>query len=172
MPRFLLSRLSSKCKEKADELRKSHNEKRLEATKKRNDDEAIREIEPIITKEQKRKDWAPCHAVHGKSRGRAVVAVQTVDSDGAVHTHSTKESVEAQAAAELNPRFRLSASAPIFSSPLIEHTGILGDKPAVREILNGTFQYPEGTDEWTMAIMQEACSVFQQLSPESIVTLV
>ena len=110
--------------------------------------------------------------MHGKSRGRAVVAVQTVDSDGVVHTHSTKESVEAQAAAELNPRFRLSASAPIFSSPLIEHTGILGDKPAVREILNGTFQYPEGTDEWTIAIMQEACSVFKQLSPESIVTLV
>jgi hypothetical protein len=48
----------------------------------------------------------------------------------------------------------------------------MGEKPAVKEILAGTFQYPEGTDPFTKAIMKEACEVFQHMSPKDLVVLV
>ena len=58
------------------------------------------------------------------------------------------------------------------SSPLLEHVGLMGEKPAVKQILNGTFDFPPGTDRWTIAIMKEACTVFQHMSPEGICELV
>jgi hypothetical protein len=93
-------------------------------------------------------------------------------ADGSVKTVSTREEVEQAAAAELNPRFRLSAMAPIFQSQLFEHVGPLGKKPAVQQILNGTLVWPDGTDHWTKAIMLEACRVSQLMTPDEISALV
>lgn len=115
-----------------------------------------------------------CHlSTRQAPRQVAVLAVQVPTETEEVLTFDTQEGgVEAAAAAELNPRFRLSATAPIFDSPLMDYVGLLGEKPAVKEILNGTFIFPPGTDRWTIAIMHEACNIFQKMSPEDIVDLV
>jgi hypothetical protein len=44
--------------------------------------------------------------------------------------------------------------------------------PSVKAILNGTFEYPNGCDKWTVAIMKAACEVFQKMSPKEISDLV
>jgi hypothetical protein len=49
---------------------------------------------------------------------------------------------------------------------------MMGEKPAVKEILNGTFEYPPGCDRWTVSIMQEARKMFQHVSPKDIVEMV
>lgn len=160
-------------KQQAEVLRQDHLAHRLEIAKEKGDDEAIAAIKRIIKKERKKQAWIVAGRSHGKPRARSVMAAQVADDQGYVSTtYDTQEGVEEQAAADLGPRFRLSASAPIFSSPLMEHVGILGDKPAVKQILNGTFDFPPGTDRWTIAIMKEACTVFQHMSPNDIVDLV
>jgi hypothetical protein len=98
--------------------------------------------------------------------------VQATDSNGNVFTYNTQSGIEQQAAAELNPHFRLSATAPIFTSPLLEYVGTMGEKPAVKEILAGTFVYPDCTDYFTKAIMQEACKMFQHMSSQEVYKMV
>ena len=161
-----------RLKQDAPDIRSDHLEYRRELADKRGDADAVQQIERIIRKENDKKGWGVCRATHGKPRGRSVMAVQVTDSNGEVRTCNTREEVESAAAECFNSRFRLSASAPIFSSPLIEYTGLMGEKPAVKQILNGTFVYPPGSDYWTVAIFQEACSIFKTMSPEDIVTLV
>jgi hypothetical protein len=160
------------CKGQAPQLRQDHLQARLVDAKEKGDDEAIKAITRIIKKERRNKLWVAARHVHGKKRGRSVLKVQVRANDGNVYTYDTQADVEAAAAAELNPRFRLSASAPIFTSPLLEYIGTMGEKPAVKEILAGTFRYPEGTDPFTKAIMKEACEVFQHMSPKDVVDLV
>ena len=101
-----------------------------------------------------------------------MLEVEVKDGCGVTQSYSTQAEIEQQAVNELDPRFRLSESAPIFTSPLIDHVGPLGENPTVKAILNGTFVYPEGCDKWTVAIMKAACDVFQKMSPEEISDLV
>lgn len=159
-------------KQKADQLRKDHLTRRLDIAKERGDTEAIKAIKRIIKKERKKKAWSLGRSVYGKPRGKAVLAVEVKDDNGIAQSYSTQAEIEQQAVNELDPRFRLSESAPIFTSPLIDHVGPLGENPAVKEILNGTFVYPDGCDKWTIAIMKAACDVFQHMSPEEISNLV
>ncbi|MGA0401929.1 MAG: hypothetical protein ACO3PX_18315, partial [bacterium] len=143
------------CKQNSPQLRDSHLDRRLEIATSKGDEAAIKAITAIIKKEASRKDWSACRRSQEKSRGRSVLSVQTVDSDGLTHTKDTQAEVEAAAAAELNPRFRLANTAPIFHSELIDHTGPMGELPAVKHILRGTFDFPPDTDPWTRAIIQE-----------------
>jgi hypothetical protein len=136
------------CKQQAAELRKNHLDSRLERAKELNDEDAIKAIERIIKKENNQRDWGVARMVHGKKRGRNVLTVEVKNADGTVTTCNTRDSVEDAAANELNPRFRLSASAPIFNSPLIDYVGMMGEKPAVKQILDGTFEYPADCDRF------------------------
>lgn len=159
-------------KAEAPFFRHTHLADRKAKAEARGDKDSVQQITRIIKKERVKKGWGICRAVHGKPRGRSVLSIQVKNADGSISTHSNQEAVEQHAAAELNPRFRLSASAPIFTSPLLEHVGLLGEKPAVKEILAGTFDFPPGTDLYTIAIMQAACRLFQHMSSEDISTLV
>jgi hypothetical protein len=108
------------CKQQAAELRKNHLDSRLERAKELNDKDAIKAIERIMKKENNRKDWGVAKMVHGKKHGRNVLTVEVKNDDGTTTVCYTREAVEEAAVAELNPRFRLSASAPIFTSPLLD----------------------------------------------------
>jgi hypothetical protein len=101
----------------AEELRQDHLEQILEQAKLRNDVDAIKAIKRIIHRERKKKMWGTARQVHGKPRGKSVLQVQATDSDGNVFTYDTQSGIEQQAAAELNPCFRLSVTAPIFTCP-------------------------------------------------------
>lgn len=48
----------------------------------------------------------------------------------------------------------------------------MGELPAVKHILRGTFDFPPDTDPWTRAILQEAAIAFQHMSPNEVVTMV
>lgn len=42
----------------------------------------------------------------------------------------------------------------------------------MKAILEGTYEFPSGTDSWTIEILKQACYVFQKMSGEEIVGLV
>ena len=160
------------CKDNAVTLREAHLSSRLAVAREREDEDAIKAITRIIHKERYCKRWAAAKAVFGKPRMKSPLAVQTEAPDGAVALHDTQEDLEHATKGVLDPRFRLSTTAPIFSSPLLEYTGILGEKPAVQQMLRGTFRFPPGTDPFTMALIREACELFQHTSAEGVVELV
>jgi hypothetical protein len=61
---------------------------------------------------------------------------------------------------------------PICSSSLLEDVGLLGERPAVQKILRNTYSFPPDTDRYTIYLLQEACKIFQHMTPGEVVEMV
>ena len=72
----------------------------------------------------------------------------------------------------LSQRFRLAHSAPCYRGQLFDDLGFMGDTECAHMILNGTYKYPQDTDQWTKRILQEAHITFLQLSGIEIETMI
>jgi len=70
----------------------------------------------------------------------------------------------------LSQRFWLAHSAPCYRGQLSDDLGFTGDTECAQKILEGTYEYPPDTDEWTKKILQEAHITFIQISGAEIGT--
>ena len=86
--------------------------------------------------------------------------VETVDEDGKVTQHKTKEAVEGALHGEIGSRFNRAESAPICNGPLFELLGYNADTEAGMQILEGTFVAPPGTDPATIIILREIARIW------------
>ena len=75
-----------------------------------------------------------------------------------------------QTSEHLSQRFRLAHSAPCYRGQLFDDLGFTGDTECAQKILEGMYQYPPDTDEWTKKILQEAHITFTQISGAEIGT--
>jgi hypothetical protein len=55
---------------------------------------------------------------------------------------------------------------------LFEDLGFMGDTKCAQKILEGTYDYPPGTDKWTKKILQEAQFTSSQMSGTEIATMI
>ena len=79
--------------------------------------------------------------------------------------YATKEGVEQQSAKALKKRFRIAMHAPVLQDErLVRDFGYLGDTAATRQVLEGTYEYPEEMDDHTRMIFEEAQFIFQKMS--------
>jgi hypothetical protein len=156
---------------KAAALRKQHLGERLKIAKRSNDTDAIKAITRIIKKEHQRRDWSTTnYAIKGPGM-RSVCAIQ-VTEDGTTRAFTDKTSLEENGGKQINKRYTQSYSAPICSSSLLEDVGLLGERPAVQKILRNTYSFPLDTDRYTIYLLQEACKIFQHMTPGEIVEMV
>ena len=90
-----------------------------------------------------------------KTRTPALAIVETVDEDGKVTQHRTKDEVEHAIHNGISPRFSRAESAPICNGPLFKLLGYNADTEAGMEILEGTFKPPQDTDPATFIILNK-----------------
>ena len=107
------------------------------------------------------KKWRRINHTTWPPRGGAPITLR-VQAGKTVKTYSTEHEMFEQTSEHLSQRFRLAHSAPCYRGQLFDNLGFTGDTKCAQKILEGTYQYPPDTDEWTKKILQEAHVTFTQ----------
>ena len=76
--------------------------------------------------------------------------------------------MEEQSATKLKERFQTARIAPICNNQLFEDFGYLGEKEATKQVLEGTYQCPIGTDKYTRLLLEEAAHIFGNLAEKNV----
>ena len=133
---------------------------------------AINAIKGILRKEHDRKRWKNVNWASKPNSGGAVTRLKVPTDDGDI-MYATKEGIESQAAEALSKRFRLATHAPILQDErLFADFGYLGNTDATRQVLEGTYDYPEDMDTHTRMLLEEAHHIFKKMSDEEIIDMV
>lgn len=154
----------------APELRTQHLKRRLNKAKDKGLEGRAKAIADIISREATRERYRNLKATTKPRKGSGkVYAVESLDEDGNLHTHTTKEAVERVAGATIEERYKLAYSAPIMQNKqLLADVGALGDGKAIQQILSGTYDFPKDTDEYTKLLLMEAAVLFCSLGGDGV----
>ena len=154
----------------APDLRRKHLKSRKLKAEEEGRVKAAKEIATIISNEDLRDRYANMKlTTRPRKGGGKVFCVERVEPDGTVKSYNTKPAIEAVAAETIEARYKLAYSAPIMSNPkLLEDVGFTGDGDAVMSILQGTYEFPPGTDEYTKLLLLEAAVLFCSLGEDGI----
>ena len=131
-------------------------------------------ISGILQKEASRKRWRRVNRSTRKARGGLTVAVKmpTTDNEAGFHEYKTQEGVFQAVSATLVERFQSALIAPCHRGKFFEDVGHLADGPVARQILEGTYEYPQDLDPATRWLFEEATATYAALSPTAIATYV
>jgi hypothetical protein len=103
--------------------------------------------------EEERRNARLIRAVNNKLRAGGVSSVTVQDEAGNLTEWFLKEDIERALCNENHARFNQAQDTPFLQAPLFEKVGRLGISLGARQILNGNFQIPEGTDEWAAKLI-------------------
>ena len=153
------------CKKKCNYFRKHghryrrrHLSDRLKKAKSQADEEAERRILEIIGREKQRSYWRRLSYAVGKPKGRSARVVSAEVSDGEVEEFQGQSAVEKAIFDGIhNERFYLAEQAPICKGSMREAFGYLATTITARQVLAGTYSYPEGFEQATRELC-EACA--------------
>ncbi len=134
--------------------RRKHLSQRLDAAKKKEDEEAAKKIMAIIQREKDRSFWRLLNYALGKPRGGACFKVQVNQGDGTVQKYAEKEQLQEAIWNNIHrKRFYLAEEAPLCSGLLRGSFGYNAVSPIARMILDGTFDNPPDLDKATKEIL-------------------
>eukprot|EP00956_Cyclotella_meneghiniana_P029543 scaffold71866_cov64-Cyclotella_meneghiniana.AAC.1 len=142
----------------APELRRKHLLQCLIDAKERGDDKAVAEIIRIRQKECDRKRQRGINVVVKPGQGRMVMAVQVME-DGGLTTYDTHEDIVRVVNSKIGQRYKLGHRSPLSSGQLAEEIGQFAEKEAASKILDGTYEFPEGTDYALIELLKEAAAL-------------
>lgn len=92
---------------------------------------------------------------HVLKKNRANSVTTVVSGEGPCYVeHTDKESVERAIMENNTTKFRLTENTPPMQDPLLSDLGYLADTDAAEQILAGTYECPEGVDEYTRDFLQ------------------
>jgi len=95
-----------------------------------------------------------------------------IDEEEGVEEFKTKEGVFFACSKNLAERFRLAFSAPCSHGQLFDDIGFLGDTECARQLLEGTYVFPPGTDDATRLLFEEVAIVYKEINPKTLATYV
>jgi hypothetical protein len=159
-------------KKRAPELRVKHLQERLDIARKRDDEESATAIVRILRREYDTKKYRRLRCAFGKPKGQPASQIGVHEDDGNDNVFTSQEDVEEVGADELSSRFRNAHSAPVNSGALLDEIGTLAEKPAVEQILAGTYDFPDDWDADTRRLMEEAAAIFRHTADDVISTFV
>ena len=84
-----------------------------------------------------------------------VMAVQ-VQEDGGLTTYDTHEDIVRVVNSNIGKRYKLGHRSPLSAGQLADEIGQFAEKDAARRILDGTYAFPEGTDQALIELLKEA----------------
>ena len=76
------------------------------------------------------------------------------DEDGR-HERTTKEEIEDACIRKNEARFSQCSNTPFMTEPLVNNFGYLADTAAADQVLNGTYQQPDGTDYYAQLLLDQ-----------------
>ncbi len=146
---------------------------RLNKAKKKEDEEATRQILAIIQTEKERRYWRRMNYALGKPRGGACFKVQMEGVDGTVTKYTGKDELENAIWDNIHrKRFILAEDAPLCSGKLHGEFGYNAISPAAALILAGTYEYPDDFDKATKEILQECARIRMTIPKDSVNTMI
>ena len=83
------------------------------------------------------------------------MAVQ-VNEGGELTTYDTHEDIDRVVNSRIGERYKLGHRSPLSTGRLLEEIGQFAKKEAARSILDGTYDFPEGTDCVLIVLLQVA----------------
>jgi len=131
----------------------------------------------ICLKHQQDMFWRIQH-LKEPHHGASISQVETSSPMG-THIHSTKESVETALWQTLCHQFTKAHGSPLLHEPLQSKVGLSGEGPEAKVILEGTFECPTNTDEYTKLFIQALqfpmadtrhMTILQLLCPEDFIS--
>ena len=84
-----------------------------------------------------------------------VMAVQ-VSEGGELTTYDTHDDIVRVVNSRIGERYKLGHRSPLSAGRLLEEIGQFAEKEAATSILDGTYEFPEGTDCVLIELLQEA----------------
>eukprot|EP00956_Cyclotella_meneghiniana_P028832 scaffold68204_cov23-Cyclotella_meneghiniana.AAC.4 len=142
----------------APELRTKHLRQCLVTAIENGDEEAIQEITRIRRKECDRKRRMNINKYVKPNQGRMVMAVQ-VDENGTPVRYDSHDGFVRVVNSRIGQRYKLGLRSPLSMGQLAEDIGQYAEKEAAQRILDGTYEFPEGTDEALIELLKEAARI-------------
>ena len=109
----------------------------------------------MIREQQQRAQGAAAKAIRQRNNRKPVTMAIATDENGNEVICDTQETmVKAMAASNL-ARQQMCVDTPFMTMPLLGDLGYLADTPAAAEIINGTYEVPEGTNKYAAEFIAE-----------------
>ena len=129
----------------------------VEARSKENGTTPEAEEKSLKQIERQRRQARNVKGIRRKGQQNSVNMVYENDEEGR-NERTTKDAIEDACIRENEQRFFQSSNTPFMTSPLVDAFGYLIDTAAADQVLNGTYQPPDGTDYY-------ACLLYTSPSP-------
>ncbi len=142
------------AKTKADNWRNEFLDSLAEALSKEKGTSPEAEEKTLKQIERQRRQARNVKRVRGKGQQSSVNMVYENDEEGR-HERTTKDAIEDACIRENSSRFFQSSTTPFMISPLVDDFGYLADTPAAEQVLNGTYQPPDGTDYYAKLLLDQ-----------------
>ena len=150
-------------------FRQKHLNARLQLAREREDEEAFNKIAAIIQREKQRNFWRRLNFCTGKKRTRSATTIQAEAPGGGIVEHTTQSSVEQTIFTEIhNKRYTLAGEAPICNGALFDEFGYTANTAAGREVLDGTYVAPDGTDQPTLELFAAVAEIRKRIPQDSV----
>ena len=139
----------------APESREMHTQRLADTMAESNNTSRAKEIKKMRTIEKQRRQGRTAKRIRKKGGKNAVVKVTSTDEENNTLEYSDQRSL-VEACSQSNLKRQLKAhDTPFLQSPLIEIIGYMGEQPAVNDILGGTFNAPNDTDQYSMELLDQ-----------------
>ena len=109
----------------------------------------------LITQERQRISSRRMKRVFGKINGGGLTHVTVTDADGTKHEYTEKDDIEEACHRENHAKFSQTNNTPPMMGTLAEELGFDGTSEACRDILCGNYIPPPGTDQYTVAYLEQ-----------------
>lgn len=142
----------------APELRRKHMRACLVKAIERGDEDAAKEIVRIRRKECESKRQRNINKYVKPGQGRMVMAVQVDENDQTV-VYESHDDIVRVVNSRIGQRYKLGARSPLSMGKLAEDIGQFAENEAAERILDGTYDFPPGTDGVLIELLKEAARI-------------
>ena len=114
-------------------------------------------MKQMINREASRKMHAMIKSTKPPRASKAAAELEAPpldDPNGDQVLHNTKDAVEEAALQHLDRKFRQAFNTPALKPEFVEEFGLYAEKEAAQQVLNGTYEYPNGMDPFLMDLLK------------------
>ena len=160
-----------KQKKEAQMLRTTFLQGKTEAMAEESNTEVEKILKQLLTHEAQRTSARRIKAALGKLASGSVKKVDIETAEGNIEEVTTKEGIERACMEEKEKKYRQTQNTPCMREPLLSDLGYLGTTAECDQILEGTYNPPPGTNEYTRELLQHMkCLPLKYPPPKAEIT--
>jgi hypothetical protein len=157
-----------KLKKEAPQLRATWLEEVAAARSAEGKTTLAQELKNLSLREQQRRDARLIKQSMSANSRKGLSSIEIKDAKGNWIDVIDQSSIESELLMELRTRFNQATGTPFQSEPLLSEVGSLGTTEKSQQILQGTYEPPEHTDEWARKLIPFLSQVIPTEDPTDI----